>query len=110
MHASKSFPGGSKGSLTAALFSGLVFAGLAIASPAAFASGDSDTGGAAGGGAAGAATGAGTGAPTHAKKTDLTTCEPGQVWDAKQHKCLAKRSGVLPDPELTEYAYALAKA
>jgi tetratricopeptide (TPR) repeat protein len=54
--------------------------------------------------------GAGAGAPTHSKKTDLTTCEPGQVWDAKQHKCLTKRSGVLPDPELTEYAYALAKA
>ncbi len=32
------------------------------------------------------------------------------MWDAKQHKCLTKRSGVLPDPELTEYAYALAKA
>ena len=57
-----------------------------------------------------ARSGHGTGAPTHAKKTDLTTCDPGQVWDAKQHKCLTKRSGVLPDPELTEYAYALAKA
>ena len=44
-----------------------------------------------------------------AKRTDLTTCDPGQVWDSKRHKCLAKHSGVLPDPELTEYAYALAK-
>ena len=34
---------------------------------------------------------------------------PGQVWDRKK-KCLSRRSGVLPDPELTEYAYALAKA
>ena len=49
-------------------------------------------------------------APSGQNRTDLTTCEPGQVWDAKQHKCLGKRSGVLPDPELTEYAYALAKA
>ena len=32
------------------------------------------------------------------------------MWDTKHHKCLSKRSGVLPDPELTEYAYALAKA
>ena len=32
------------------------------------------------------------------------------VWDTKQHKCLARHSGVLPDPELTEYAFALAKA
>jgi len=43
-------------------------------------------------------------------KTDLTTCEPGQVWDRKHHKCLQRHSGVVPDPELTEYAYALAKA
>ena len=32
------------------------------------------------------------------------------VWDTKQQKCLARHSGVLPDPELTEYAFALAKA
>jgi Flp pilus assembly protein TadD len=106
MHASTSFPRISEGSLAAALFSGLLAVGLAIASPA-YASGDA--GGAA---APGASTGtdAATGAAMKAKKTDLTTCEPGQVWDAKQHKCLAKRSGVLPDAELTEYAYALAKA
>jgi tetratricopeptide (TPR) repeat protein len=109
MHASMSFPRVSEGSLAAALFSGILAVGLAIASPA-YASGDS--GGAAGGAAApgaGTGTGAGTGAAMKAKKTDLTTCEPGQVWDAKQHKCLSKHSGVLPDPELTEYAYALAK-
>jgi Flp pilus assembly protein TadD len=40
----------------------------------------------------------------------LKTCDKGLVWDAKKEKCLVKRSGVLPDPELTEYAYALAKA
>ena len=44
------------------------------------------------------------------KKTDLTTCAPGQVWDKKTHKCLERHSGVLPDPALTEYAYSLAKA
>ena len=44
------------------------------------------------------------------KKTDLTTCAPGQVWDKKTHKCLERHSGVLPDPDLTEYAYSLAKA
>jgi tetratricopeptide (TPR) repeat protein len=106
MHTSTSFRRAGKGSPTPALFSGLLVVGLAIASPAAYASG----GGGVGGGGGGGGGGAGTGAPTHAKKTDLTTCEPGQVWDAKQHKCLTKRSGVLPDPELTEYAYALAKA
>ena len=44
------------------------------------------------------------------KKTDLTTCPPGQVWDKKTHKCLERHSEVLPDADLTEYAYALAKA
>ena len=32
------------------------------------------------------------------------------VWDRKSQKCMGKRSGVLPDADLTEYAYALAKA
>jgi tetratricopeptide (TPR) repeat protein len=41
---------------------------------------------------------------------DLTTCLPGMVWDVKHKKCLVRHSGVLPDAELTEYAYALAKA
>ena len=41
---------------------------------------------------------------------DLTTCNPGQVWDVNGRRCLVRRVGVLPDPELTEYAYALAKA
>jgi tetratricopeptide (TPR) repeat protein len=106
MHASTTTHSPRRGSLASALASGLLAVGLGLASPAAYAAGGgSDSGGATGTGAA-----AGTGAPTKAKKTDLTTCEPGQVWDAKQHKCLTKRSGVLPDPELTEYAYALAKA
>ncbi len=109
MHASTSFHRAGKGGLASALLPGILALGLALASPGAYAAGGggggNDSGGATGTGAA-----AGTDAPAKAKKTDLTTCEPGQVWDAKQHKCLTKRSGVLPDPELTEYAYALAKA
>jgi Flp pilus assembly protein TadD len=35
---------------------------------------------------------------------------PGQVWDAKKHKCLQRHSGVLPDSDLTAYANALLKA
>jgi tetratricopeptide (TPR) repeat protein len=42
--------------------------------------------------------------------TDLTTCEKGQVWDSGNQKCLVQRAGVLPDRDLTEYAFALAKA
>jgi tetratricopeptide (TPR) repeat protein len=43
-------------------------------------------------------------------RSDLTTSAPGMVWDTKHRKCLMRHSGVLPDPDLTEYAYALAKA
>jgi Flp pilus assembly protein TadD len=32
------------------------------------------------------------------------------VWDAKHKKCITQHSGALPDPAMTEYAYALAKA
>jgi tetratricopeptide (TPR) repeat protein len=43
-------------------------------------------------------------------KQDMTTCPKGQVWDTKAHKCLRMHSEVLPDAQLVEYAYALAKA
>ena len=96
--------------LTTALSSGVLVLGLALAAPA-FAAGDSGGSGGAGGGAGERGVqlknkdkGAGS------AKTDLTTCEPGQVWDAKKHKCLQRHSGVLPDSELTEYGYALARA
>ena len=41
---------------------------------------------------------------------DLTICFPGQVRDTEHQKCLERRAGVLPDPDLTEYAVALAGA
>ena len=43
-------------------------------------------------------------------ESDLTTCPPGLVWDVKHKKCLVRHSGVLPDSDMTEYAFALAKA
>jgi tetratricopeptide (TPR) repeat protein len=41
---------------------------------------------------------------------NITICFPGHVWDMEQQTCLQRRSGVLPDSELTEYAFALAGA
>ena len=108
------------GSLASAVRCGFLVASLTLAAPA-FAAGDNsggsggatpDAGAVGGAGAAGGgAAGAGAGTVHHLKnQSDLTTCQPGMVWDTKQHKCLARHSGVLPDPELTEYAFALAKA
>ncbi len=72
-------------------------------------------GGSGGGGSGGGGGGAGLYRPIQAEPraqvpADLTTCFPGQVWDSKKKRCLQRHSGVLPDPELTEYAFALAKA
>jgi tetratricopeptide (TPR) repeat protein len=97
-------------SLASLLFCGVFAIGLGFAAPAARAAGGDDSGGAsAGSGAAGGTMQKKTKADSM-KKTDLTTCAPGQVWDKKTHKCLERHSGVLPDAELTEYAYSLAKA
>jgi len=38
------------------------------------------------------------------------TCPPGQVYDARNMVCVKKQAGVLPDKELAEYAFVLAKA
>ena len=66
---------------------------------------------AAGGGSGGdAEPSADPSAPKAKAKSDLTTCAPGEVWDAKKKKCLRRHSGVLPDAEMTEYAFSLASA
>jgi tetratricopeptide (TPR) repeat protein len=97
---------------------------LLLTGGVALAAGGGGGGGAKGGGmSSGSSTGAGSGASSSsaagtashspgspAGATDLTTCDKGLVWDTRNQKCVAKHSGVLPDPDLTEYAYALAKA
>jgi tetratricopeptide (TPR) repeat protein len=98
-------PAGFRLATTMALFlSGIFIATAALAA-----------GGGGGGGGAAAGTGTGGGASSGGgvrsnSGADLTTCDKGQVWDAKNKKCIIRKSGVLPDRDLTEYAYALAKA
>src|SRR5689334_20470518 len=95
--------------LAASLACGILAIGLGLAAPAAIAAGGGGGGG--GGGGDDAASGANAPKPKHGvNKTDLTTCAPGQVWDKRKRKCQERHSGVLPDSDLTEYAYALAKA
>jgi len=107
----KSSPKSCRG-LASTLFCGVLFIGLGFAAPAALAAGGDDSGGTGAGGVAGGASG---GAAPEKKaprvnKTDLTTCAPGEVWDKKKQKCMERHSEVLPDSDMTEYAYALAKA
>jgi tetratricopeptide (TPR) repeat protein len=37
------------------------------------------------------------------------TCGRGEVWDSRSQKCVKAENGVLPDQELTNYAFALVK-
>jgi tetratricopeptide (TPR) repeat protein len=109
MTASFQFPDKNHRGLASTLFCGILAIGLGFAAPAAKAAGGEDNSGvSAGTGASG--TGTMQKKTTGMKKTDLTTCAPGQVWDKKAKKCLERHSGVLPDSDLTEYAYSLAKA
>ena len=64
-------------------------------------------GGASGSDTSGASSGA---APATSGSAELKTCDKGLVWDQKKKKCVVNHSGLLPDADLTEYAYALAKA
>jgi tetratricopeptide (TPR) repeat protein len=41
---------------------------------------------------------------------DSTTCSPGEVYDARSMSCVRRQAGVLPDADLAQYAYVLAKA
>ena len=41
---------------------------------------------------------------------DPARCPPGEVYDGRTMSCVKRQAGVLPDKELAEYAYALAKA
>ena len=98
--------------LASALRVGLMAVSLGLSASAALAAGGGGGGGGGGGAGGGASSGSGVETKPHhgVSQTDLTTCDPGQVWDAKKHKCLQRHSGVLPDSDLTEYAFALAKA
>ena len=96
--------------LASVFLCGVFAIGLGFAAPAARAAGGEQSGGASEGSSATGGMMQKKDKAGGMKKTDLTTCAPGQVWDRKTHKCLERHSGVLPDPDLTEYAYSLAKA
>lgn len=44
------------------------------------------------------------------ERSNATTCSKGEVWDSRNQKCVKAENGVLPDKELTDYAFALVKA
>src|ERR1700677_4702294 len=82
---------------------------IALTLTSAFAAGGGGGGGGDdGAGSSGASAGGGKAKHGAQSRDDLTTCNPGEVWDKKKHVCLRRHSGVLLDADLTEYAFALA--
>ena len=81
--------------------------GLAALMPmtSAFAAGGG--GGSSGGGSSGGSSGGNGGS---GGSTQMKTCAKGQLWDRYQRKCVKARTEILPDEDLTDYAYALAKS
>ena len=43
-------------------------------------------------------------------KSDTPTCNRGEVWDPSTRRCVRADRGILPDEQLTQYAWALIKA
>jgi tetratricopeptide (TPR) repeat protein len=83
----------------------ILSAGLAFAAGGGGGGGSSSGGGGSNGG--GSSGGSGTGS---AKSEDLTTCPKGEIWDIKKKRCVKMKADALPEDQMTEYAYALAKA
>ena len=42
-------------------------------------------------------------------RSSTPSCGRGEVWDTRSQKCVKAENGVLPDQELTDYAFALVK-
>jgi tetratricopeptide (TPR) repeat protein len=83
---------------------------LAVVAPHAFASGGHSGGGGGGGGGGGAGGGSASSGGGGGGGQDLTTCPKGEIWDVKTKHCLTLKGDALPDAQIVEYAFALAKA
>ncbi|MEW9305447.1 MULTISPECIES: tetratricopeptide repeat protein [Labrys] len=73
-------------------------------------SGGGGSGGGAGGGGGGNGSSGGGGATQGKPITDMTTCPRGQVWSTRKKACLKLKSEALPDDDMANYAWVLAKA
>ncbi len=69
-------------------------------------------GGGGGGGDSGGGNSGGNGAGMEKGKpiTDMTTCPKGEVWSVKKKACLKMKSDAMPDDDMANYAWVLAKA
>ena len=71
--------------------------------------GGSGGGGSGSGGGNGGGSGGGSGSGGGGDQRDVKVCKKGHVYDKKMRKCLAQEAVLLPDSELIEQAWALAR-
>ncbi|MDT3376684.1 hypothetical protein RNI52_05025 [Labrys neptuniae] len=88
----------------------LLAAGAALAAGGGGGGGGSSGGGGSGGGGGGNGSSGGGGATQGKPITDMTTCPRGQVWSTRKKACLKLKSEALPDDDMANYAWVLAKA
>ena len=88
----------------------LLTAGAALAAGGGGGGGGSSGGGGSGGGGGGNGSSGGGGATQGKPITDMTTCPRGQVWSTRKKACLKLKSEALPDDDMANYAWVLAKA
>lgn len=62
------------------------------------------------GGGGGGDSGGGGGGNAGKSITDMTTCPKGQVWSVKKRACLKMKVDAMPDDDMANYAWVLAKA
>lgn len=86
---------------------------LSLSTGAWAASGGGTGGGSTGGGSTGGSSSGGNangGSGGQAGSAPVRTCKAGYVFEKKTHKCVTKSSGVVPDGDLLEQGWALAKS
>ena len=88
----------------------LLAAGAALAAGGGGGGGGSSGGGGSGGGGGGNGSSGGGGATQGKPITDMTTCPRGQVWSTRKKACLKLKCEALPDDDMANYAWVLAKA
>src|SRR5262249_19184149 len=43
-------------------------------------------------------------------RSNPSTCQRGEAWDSRSQRCVKAEKGVLPDEDLTDYAFSLIRA
>jgi tetratricopeptide (TPR) repeat protein len=97
------------GVLVAAIFATALLTGAALANPGGGGGGGTTSGGGGSSGSGGMNSSDNNGDTDGNTGLNNLTCRTGFVLDPRKHICVQAQSGILPDADLTSYAFALAE-